>query len=324
MANSVAIIGSFQKYYNDILDLIKLFKNTGLHVLSPKESYINRRIDDFVIFKSDNQEYSPEEIQMITLNKIISADCVYVYNPNGYVGKTTCYEIGFCFAKKKPVFFFDNPIDLPIPVLKQKQVIKPQEFANFVFDHEIRFIDDYSLCPEAENAFDLLFDTDKESKQSKSQRIVICGSMMFYEKMLECQRVLGDMGIDAIVPKEEDEIIKLYNEKQFSDFKKRVSRAYLGKIRDKNTIGVLIYNAEKRGIKNYIGPNTLVEVAMAFTWNRKIFLYNDIYLPLSDELNAWNCISLKGDMRIIKNELFNEKAVIESPKNIQLSLFDAV
>lgn len=42
---------------------------------------------------------------MITLDKIIRADMVYVYNPNGYVGKTTCYEIGFCFSKKSLYIF---------------------------------------------------------------------------------------------------------------------------------------------------------------------------------------------------------------------------
>ena len=103
MAHTVAIIGSFQKYYNEILNVIQIFKKEGLYVLSPKESYINGKIDDFVIFESDRKDFSPAEIQMITLDKIIKADIVYVYNPNGYVGKTTCYEIGFCFSKKNTI-----------------------------------------------------------------------------------------------------------------------------------------------------------------------------------------------------------------------------
>ena len=62
-------------------------------MLSPKESYISGRIEDFVIFESDRKDFSPAEIQMITLERIIAADMVYVYNPKGYVGRTTCYEI---------------------------------------------------------------------------------------------------------------------------------------------------------------------------------------------------------------------------------------
>ena len=46
MAHTVAIIGSFQKYYNEILNVIQIFKKEGLYVLSPKESYINGKIDD--------------------------------------------------------------------------------------------------------------------------------------------------------------------------------------------------------------------------------------------------------------------------------------
>lgn len=42
---------------------------------------------------------------------------------------------------------------------------------------------------------------------------------------------------------------------------------------------------------------------MAFTWNRKIFLFNDIYSPLKDELMAWDCICLNGDLNKLKGSL---------------------
>ena len=51
MAHTVAIIGSFQKYYNEILSIIRVFKKVGLCVLSPNESYITDKIGDFVIFE---------------------------------------------------------------------------------------------------------------------------------------------------------------------------------------------------------------------------------------------------------------------------------
>lgn len=322
MAYTVAIIGSFQKYYNQILDIIKIFKKAGLYVLSPKESYINGRIDDFVIFESDRSDFSPAEIQMITLDKIIRADMVYVYNPDGYVGKTTCYEIGFCFSKKKPIYFFEYPDDLPIPVIKNKQVLKPEEFADFAFSSEATFITNYSLCPEGEKAFNNLFDLEQNTNPIRAKKIVICGSMMFFEEMVNCQKQLRKLGIESIIPKEENEAVRLYNEEQFMEFKKRVSRTYLKKIRDKDTVGVLIYNAEKKGVDNYIGANTLVELAMAFTWNRKIFLFNNIYSPLKDELKAWNCICLNGDLAKVKEELLKEEVIFYKPEPLQFSLFD--
>lgn len=322
MAYTVAIIGSFQKYYSQILDIIQIFKNEGLYVLSPKESYINDKIDNFVIFESDRKDFSPAEIQMITLDKIIKADLVYVYNPNGYVGRTTCYEIGFCFSKKKPIYFFECPDDLPIPVIKEKQVLKPEEFAHFAFSCEAEFITNYSLCAEGEKAFNNLFDLERNMNQIKAKKIVICGSMMFYEEMVNCQKQLKELGIESIIPKEENETVSLYDEKQFMEFKKKVSRTYLKKIRDKDTMGVLIYNAEKKGVDNYIGANTLVELAMAFTWNRKIFLFNNIYSPLKDELIAWDCICLNGDLKKVKEELMKEEIIFNKPDHLQLSLFD--
>lgn len=322
MAYTVAIIGSFQKYYSDILKVIKIFKKVGLSVLSPKESYINGRIEDFVIFESDRQDYTPAEIQMITLDKIISADVVYVYNPDGYVGRTTCYEIGFCFSKKKPLFFFEYPSDLPIPVLEDIQVMKPEVFANFVSSNDVKIITDYNMCADGQKALFNLLGIESELKQVKQKKIVICGSMLFFEEMVSCQKKLEELGIMSIVPKEEDEAIKLIDEKSFMEFKKKVSRSYLKKIRDKDTAGVLVYNAEKRGIPNYIGANTLVELAMAFTWNRKIFLLNDLYEPLKDELQAWDCICLNGDIEKLKEAFFEESTGKEDVTDSQLSLFE--
>lgn len=301
MAYIVAIIGSFQKYYQEICEVISLFKENGLIISSPSGAEITDKIDDFVIFKSDCAEYSPVEIQMITLEKILKADAIYVYNPNGYIGRTTSYEIGFCFSKKKPLYFYKPPQDLPIPINIEKQIVSPVELSEILINKKQCFIQDYGLCTEANQSFLNIFEPVLPSKIAR--RIVICGSMMFYKEMLLCQNELLTIGVDSIIPKDEDEIINQLTKKQFLDFKRKVSNSYLRKIRDKSTIGVLIYNAEKHGKENYIGANTLVELAMAFTWNRKIFLYNNIYEPIKDELQAWNAICLNGNLSSIKKYL---------------------
>ena len=300
MSYKVAIIGSFQKYYDEIVDMIGELKKQGLVVCSPKESYINKKIGDFVIFASDSQTQTPVEIQTITLGKIMQADAVYVYNPTGYVGKTTCFEIGFCISRQKPIYFLEKPEDLPILCQEDVQVVSPARFANLVSNKKQEFVYDYGLCNEAKLAFNRLFDLENSIEREQEKKIVICGSMYFYDEMVKCQKELLKMGIKSIVPKEENDIIQNYNAEQFKDFKRRVSNNYFRKIREKNTGGVLIYNAEKNGKKNYIGANTLVELAMAFTWNRKIFLYNDFYDALKDELLAWECICLHGNLSSIK------------------------
>ena len=125
-------------------------------------------------------------------------------------------------------------------------MLKPEEFARFAFLGEAEFITNYSLCSKGEKAFNNLFDLERSTSPVKSKKIVICGSMMFFEEMVNCQRQLKELGIESVVPKEENKTVSLYDEKQFMEFKKKVSRAYLRKIRDKETVGVLIYNAKKR------------------------------------------------------------------------------
>lgn len=53
---------------------------------------------------------------------------------------------------------------------------------------------------------------------------------------------------------------------------------------------------KKNNIKNYIGPNSLCEIAFGFYYKRKVYLLNDIYEPFKDELEGWGVIPLNGDL----------------------------
>ena len=322
MAYQVSVIGSFRKRYEEVVKTVTILREMGLSILSPIGSNICKSIEDFVIFETDNPEYSPEEIQMITLEKILNSDAVYVCDFNGYVGKTTCYEIGFCYSRNKPLYFLEKPKDLPILVDKS-QIISPEDFGKIVLDNKQKVYTEFELCIPAQRAIRNIFFSnvcDNKTVTGK-KKIVICGSMLFYDEMLECQKFLRKKGIRAIIPKDENGIIDLYDELAFREFKRKVSSAYLKKIREKDTIAVLVYNGTKKGQENYIGANTLVEIAMAFTWNRKIYLYNDIYQPLADELLAWECICLEGDMEKIIYDMAQDDIEI-GEKYKQLSLFD--
>jgi nucleoside 2-deoxyribosyltransferase len=46
------------------------------------------------------------------LEKIDEADVVYVVNPDGYVGRSVCIDIGYAYAKSKPIYIM-YPIDDP-------------------------------------------------------------------------------------------------------------------------------------------------------------------------------------------------------------------
>jgi hypothetical protein len=114
--NAVAIIGSFKNHYEYVCDVWRAFSCIGLIVTSPKgESIIEERVP-FVRFVSDPQSWANTMIQTVALHRILRADFVYVAAPRGYVGRTTCYEIGRVIQAKRPLYFSECPVDLPITI----------------------------------------------------------------------------------------------------------------------------------------------------------------------------------------------------------------
>lgn len=301
----ISIIGSFQKYYQEICVLIEKLGSLGHNILSPTNSTIINSVNDFVIFESDNKSYLPYEIQTETLNKILQSEIVYVYCPNGYVGRTTCYEIGVLKTTIIPVIFSDMPKDLPIYISPNNIVPKevfPMWLSNKIVDSKkgLQPVHNLDMC---------------KSRFIK-KRLVICGSMTFFDDMERIKSALEEFDIPAITPKEENSYIKKLTNIEFSAFKRKASMQYLSKIRENTCFGVLIVNNEKNGQKNYIGTNTLVEISMAFSWGRPIFLYNDYYEQMRDELEAWNAICLQQDLTKLVDYYNKRKYYIEdSNKN---------
>lgn len=156
----------------------------------------------------------------------------------------------------------------------------------------------------------------KYSFQSE-MRIVICGSMGAFKTMQEIQSSLIENNIRAIIPQPEDHLKPNLTPEEFSEFKRKVSHAYLRKIRDPRTFGVLAVNPDKYEIQNYIGPNTFAEIAVAFTQHKRIFILNGIPSVYEDEIIAWRGMCLNGDLgRLI--DIYNSSV----KKNLtQLTLF---
>ena len=103
--------------------------------------------------------------------------------------------------------------------------------------------------------------------------------MVFTEKMIEIQQSLNKMDHEAFISifanayigktEQEKEQITIYhkNEKDaIREFWKII------KICD----AVLVLNYTRRGIENYIGGNTFLEIGFAHVLNKKIFLMNPI------------------------------------------------
>ena len=300
----ISIIGSFRKYYKEITELILMFNKNNIKVLSPKLSKITHSIEDFVIFATDDQSLTPAQIQTDTLNKILKSDIVYVYNPNGYIGRTTCFEIGVLRTTTIPLYFLEKPKDLPINI-DENSIISPSKLI-------------YSILNKMQNVelFRVMPEKCKIKNEMRLKNVVLCGSMVFYEKMLQISEHLKREGVATVIPKEESVEKGTLSEEEFSDFKRRVSNQYLAKIRDSSTYAILVLNEEKRGISNYIGANTLVEISMAFCWGRPIYLLNDLYDPLIDELRAWNAICLKGKLEKLIDNYKNERYRLEDKNDL--------
>ena len=59
------------------------------------------------------------------LKKIDDADIVYVVNPQGYVGKSVSVDLGYAYAKNKPIFVM-NAVDDPTIMNLTNGVLSPK------------------------------------------------------------------------------------------------------------------------------------------------------------------------------------------------------
>lgn len=112
----VALIGSFKQRYSEVMSALNAFRQVGIEVTSPLGAAVLKEGINFVRFESDDANMSDASVQSVTLRRIFSADLVYVVAPEGYVGRTTCYEIGRVLQAGIPIYFSERPTDLPIQV----------------------------------------------------------------------------------------------------------------------------------------------------------------------------------------------------------------
>lgn len=136
-------------------------------------------------------------------------------------------------------------------------------------------------------------------------KIVICASLSFPEKILEVKEELEELGHKIFIPPTtyaylEGRRVK-GDLKQDLDAKKHVDaiRLYYNEISHSDCI--LVLNYTKKGIKNYIGPNTLIEIAFAHVLNKKIYLLNPVpEMDIKSEVVHMNPRVINGDLNIIK------------------------
>ena len=123
---SVAIIGSFRQHYNSVMEAWTAFASKGISVTSPKGAPVLQERIRFVRFETDNPDFDDPHVQSLALHRIMRADVVLVVAPGGYVGRTTCYEIGRVIQALRPLYFTEPPDDVPIRVDPDHIVTSPE------------------------------------------------------------------------------------------------------------------------------------------------------------------------------------------------------
>ena len=133
--------------------------------------------------------------------------------------------------------------------------------------------------------------------------ITICGSCTFAEKMGEAADQLKKKGHEVFTPEPlvtEEWYQENHGRENFLEMKPVWTQNHFKRIQ--NSDAVLILNNEKKGIKGYFGPNTLMELSVAFFLGKKIFLLHSINEnhPYFEELIGMKSIVLNGDLEDIK------------------------
>ena len=113
---TVALIGSFRQHYAQVLAARAAMTVLGITVTTPEGGLVLDPEAPFVRFDTDVSHHTDEYVQCRALHRILRADAVYVVAPQGYVGRTTCYEIGRCMQAGQPLYFSEQPVDLPLAV----------------------------------------------------------------------------------------------------------------------------------------------------------------------------------------------------------------
>ncbi len=138
-------------------------------------------------------------------------------------------------------------------------------------------------------------------------RIYILGSSWFKEEMVATTNRLKELGYDAWIHPDYEAFVR--GEKQdimtrwhgggrgeraaIKRENKYLEQHYQG-ILESDVI--LFVNAEKNGVKNYIGGNVLIEMGQAYVHGKKIFFLHGMPegLPYMDEIESMDPVCLEG------------------------------
>lgn len=145
------------------------------------------------------------------------------------------------------------------------------------------------------------------SSTMKQPTIVICASAAFYKHVNDIAAKLTAAGLDVVVPKTAQRMAETgdydvsHYKTWFGDADEYVKKAdYMRSHFDEITNGdiVLVINDEKHGQPDYIGPNVLLEMGLAWYQNKPIYIFGKLPAdsPFEEEIKGFMPIILHQDL----------------------------
>ena len=132
-------------------------------------------------------------------------------------------------------------------------------------------------------------------------KIVICGSMRLSKKMLQIKEELTELGHLVVLPRHTEEYATLetsdhmHKESVKNKIDHDLIRQYFSEIEKSDAI--LVINDMLKGVPNYIGGNSFLEMGFAHVLNKPIYLLRDIpEVGYKDEIEAMSPVVIKEDL----------------------------
>lgn len=149
--------------------------------------------------------------------------------------------------------------------------------------------------------------------KNKPPKVYVMGSSHFMKEMVDCSKRLCGLGFDgwihpdyvAFVNGEKKDIVEKWQNGEHAAVKRENNYLKVHYQHILESDAMLFVNAEKNGMKNYIGGNVLIEMGQAYVNNKKMFLLYGLPKESSylSEIESMDPICLNGDLNDIKKYL---------------------
>ena len=110
MHTKVVICGTYHKDPAGLRRIFRELEATGCRILSPIAIDFHN-IHDEIVITSKETDLTIDELEKFHIRAMRDADFIWLHDPEGHIGVSASYELGYANASNIPVFCFNNPKD---------------------------------------------------------------------------------------------------------------------------------------------------------------------------------------------------------------------